>query len=126
MRNIIGKEYIRFLNEIKSRIISARIKAARSVNKELIKLYWDIGRSIIERQERYKWGTAVVEKLANDLKDDLKNTFGFRSKTSGICASSTLNIKTTQFSNSLLENCHGGTIFLFFPKQRTKKKECII
>ena len=77
MKSIIGKEYISFLNEIKSRIISARIKAVRSVNKELIKLYWDIGRSIIERQEKYKWGNAVVEKLANDLKEDFKSTFGF-------------------------------------------------
>lgn len=77
MKDIIGKEYIRFLNEIKSRIISARIKAVRSVNKELIKLYRDIGRSIIERQEKYKWGDAVVEKLANDLKEDFKSTFGF-------------------------------------------------
>ena len=52
MKNIIGKEYIQFLNEIKSCIVSARIKAYRSVNKEHIKLYWDIGRSIIERQEQ--------------------------------------------------------------------------
>jgi len=77
MKDIIGREYVRFLNEIKSRIISARIKASRSVNKDLIKLYWDIGRSIIERQEKYKWGDAVVEKLANDLKEDFKGTVGF-------------------------------------------------
>ena len=77
MKNIIGKEYVKLLSEIKSRIVSARIKAVRSVNKELIKLYWDIGRSIIERQEKYKWGDAVVEKLANDLKEDFKSTFGF-------------------------------------------------
>lgn len=77
MKNIIGKDYIKFLNEIKSRIASARIKAVRSVNKELIKLYWDIGRNIVEQQEKHKWGGAVVEKLANDLKEDFKNTFGF-------------------------------------------------
>lgn len=77
MKNIIGKDYIKFLNGIKSRIASARIKAARSVNKELIKLYWDIGRNIVEQQEKHKWGGAVVEKLANDLKEDFKNTFGF-------------------------------------------------
>ena len=67
MKNTIGKEYIKFLNEIKSRIVTARIQAIRSVNKELIKLYWDIGRTIVERQKKYKWGDAVVERLAFDL-----------------------------------------------------------
>lgn len=51
MKNAISKEYIKFLNEIKSRIVTARIQAIRSVNKELIKLYWDIGRAIVERQK---------------------------------------------------------------------------
>lgn len=77
MKNIAGKEYIKFLNEIKSRIVTARIQAIRSVNKELIKLYWDIGKSIVARQQKYKWGDAVVEQLAKDLKEDFKTTFGF-------------------------------------------------
>jgi len=77
MKNIIGKEYSQFLNEIKSCIVSARIKAYRSVNKEHIKLYWDIGRSIIERQERYGWGQSVVEKLAVDLTAEFNGTVGY-------------------------------------------------
>ena len=77
MKNIIGKEYIQFLNEIKSCIVSARIKAYRSVNKEHIKLYWDIGRSIIERQERYGWGQSVVEKLAVDLTAEFNGAVGY-------------------------------------------------
>ncbi|MBU0600045.1 hypothetical protein KKB84_08330 [bacterium] len=60
MENIIGNEYRTFLNEIKSRIVTARIQAIRSVNKELIKLYWDIGKSIVERQEKYKWGVLQI------------------------------------------------------------------
>lgn len=52
MKNTIGTEYIKFLDEIKSRIVTARIQAIRSVNKELIKLYWDIGRTIVERQKK--------------------------------------------------------------------------
>ena len=60
MKNVIGKEYIKFLNEIKSRIVTARLQAIRSVNKELIKLYWDIGRTIVERQKKYRWGDNVV------------------------------------------------------------------
>lgn len=77
MKNIIGKDYIKFLNEIKSHIISARIKTARSVNGELIKLYWDIGRIIITRQEKHGWGQSVVEKLAIDLTSEFNGAEGF-------------------------------------------------
>lgn len=77
MKKIIGREYINFLNEIKSRIVSARIQAIRSVNKELIKLYWDIGKSIVERQKRFGWGKGVVEQLSRDLINEYANFEGF-------------------------------------------------
>jgi len=77
MKNTLGKEYINFLNAIKSRIVTARIQAIRSVNKELISLYWDIGKTIVTRQKKYKWGDAVVEKLANDLKEAFPQVHGF-------------------------------------------------
>jgi len=77
MKNIISKEYVKFLNEIKSRVVTARIQAIRSVNKELIKLYWDIGKRIIERQKKYKWGDNIVEALARDLKAAFPQAHGF-------------------------------------------------
>ena len=77
MKNIAGKEYIKFLNEIKSRIITARIQAIRSVNKELIKLYWDIGKNIVERQKQFGWGKGVVEQLSRDLTNEYANFEGF-------------------------------------------------
>lgn len=77
MKNAIGKEYIKFLNEIKSRIVTARIQAIRSVNKELIKLYWDIGKSIVERQKQFGWGKGVVERLSRDLTNEYANFEGF-------------------------------------------------
>lgn len=77
MKNMIGKEYIKFLNEIKSRIVTARIQAIRSVNKELIKLYWDIGKNIVERQRKYKWGDNIIEALASDLKEAFPQVHGF-------------------------------------------------
>jgi hypothetical protein len=67
MKSVVSKEYINFLNEIKSRIVTARIQAIRSVNKELINLYWDIGMTIVKRQKKYKWGDSIVEALARDL-----------------------------------------------------------
>ena len=77
MKNTTGKEYIKFLNEIKSRIVTARIQAIRSVNKELIKLYWDIGKAIVDRQKEYKWGNNIVEALARDLKEAFPQVHGF-------------------------------------------------
>jgi len=56
---IFSGEYVALLSDIKKRIISARIKAARSVNKELIRLYWEIGKLIAEKQVRYGWGQSV-------------------------------------------------------------------
>ena len=77
MKNIAGKEYVNFLNEIKSRIVTTRIQAIRSVSKELICLYWDIGKSIVERQNKFGWGKGVVEQLSSDLNREYHNYEGF-------------------------------------------------
>ena len=79
MKNIISRDYVQFLSEIKSRIVTARIQAFRSVNKELIQLYWDIGRIIVVRQEKHGWGQGVVERLAIDLTEMFKGFEGFSS-----------------------------------------------
>lgn len=70
-------DYVKFLNVLKDRIRSARILAARTVNKELISLYWEIGKSIVEKQEQLGWGKAVVEKLSHDLMEEFPGTAGF-------------------------------------------------
>jgi len=123
MKSIVGKEYISFLNEIKSRIISARIKAVRSVNKELIKLYWDIGRSIIERQEKYKWGNAVVEKLANDLKEDFKSTFGFSVQNLWYMRQFYLEYKDDVILQQLVGELPWGHNILIFSQVKNKKEK---
>jgi len=69
--------YREFLEGIKSRIRSAQVKAALSANRELISLYWDIGKSIVERQDRDGWGKAVVERLAADLQTEFPGDSGF-------------------------------------------------
>ena len=70
-------EYLRFLNDIKSRIKSARIKAARLVNRELIDLYWNIGKIIVERQEQHGWGKAIVETLSKDIRKEFPGISGY-------------------------------------------------
>ncbi len=54
-------EYPRLLAEIKERVRSAKYEALKAVNKELVGLYWDIGRMIVERQVVEGWGKAVVQ-----------------------------------------------------------------
>jgi len=60
-------EYIDLLSNLKKRIQEAQVKAVVSVNKELIYLYWDIGKNILERQTREGWGSKVIDRLSHDL-----------------------------------------------------------
>lgn len=70
-------DYPCLLSEIKERIRSAQYEAFKSVNKELVSLYWDIGRMIVERQAGKTWGKAVVRQLAEDLRREFPSTGGF-------------------------------------------------
>ncbi|RUL75351.1 PDDEXK nuclease domain-containing protein [Dyella choica] len=73
----LAKHYPALLAEIRARILSAQYVALRAVNKELIGLYWDIGRLIVERQQSEGWGKAVVAQLSADLQRDFPGTAGF-------------------------------------------------
>lgn len=69
--------YQEFFELIKSKIQSSQIKAALAVNSELISMYWDIGKMIIEKKQQLGWGNAVVELLAKDLKREFPTLKGF-------------------------------------------------
>lgn len=69
--------YDELLDDLKSRVRSAQLKAAVAVNRELIQLYWDIGRLIVERQEQEGWGKSVVERLADDIQQAFPGLGGF-------------------------------------------------
>ena len=71
--------YRALLGEVKERIRSAQYEALKAVNKELVGLYWDIGRLIVERQDVEGWGKAVVEQLAADLRTEFPGVGGFSS-----------------------------------------------
>ena len=72
--------YADLLKDIKQRISDAQYAALRAVNKELIGLYWDIGRLIVERQASESWGKSVVERLAQDLQAEFPGISGFSSR----------------------------------------------
>jgi predicted nuclease of restriction endonuclease-like (RecB) superfamily len=62
---------------VKGRIQSAQTRAVLAVNAELVRLYWDIGHIIHQRQEREGWGAAVIPRLAKELKNELPELKGF-------------------------------------------------
>jgi predicted nuclease of restriction endonuclease-like (RecB) superfamily len=69
--------YTTLLADLKARVRAAQLRAVVSVNRELILLYWDIGRIIAEAQKTKGYGKQVVERLAEDLQKEFPGTAGF-------------------------------------------------
>ena len=82
MTHTIAKspDYAAWLCEMKSRIRSAHISAARAVNRDMILLYWDIGRGILEKQKEQGWGKSIVDRLAADLRNEFPDISGFSAR----------------------------------------------
>lgn len=72
--------YAELLAALKERVATARVRAAMSVNRELVLLYWSIGRDILERQTAEGWGTRVIDRLAADLRHAFPEMKGFSSR----------------------------------------------
>ncbi len=79
MNNLSASDYGELLVEIKQCIRAAQYEALKAVNKELIALYWDIGRSIVTRQQGETWGKSVVKNLSQDLQAEFPGISGFSS-----------------------------------------------
>ncbi len=77
MSILISKDYKTFLLEIRDKIRSSQYQALKSVNKELIRLYWEIGKSIAEKQSKYNWGKNIVQNLSQDLQKEFPGIQGF-------------------------------------------------
>lgn len=72
----IAKNYIQVLDQIKSNIKTAQIKASLSVNQEMLILYWNIGRLILDQQNKEKWGAGIVRALSKDLQVEFSSMKG--------------------------------------------------
>jgi predicted nuclease of restriction endonuclease-like (RecB) superfamily len=73
----IPEDYHDFLRELKERILQTQVRAVLSVNRELVLLYWQIGRDILNRQQQRGWGAKVIENLATDLRKAFPEMKGF-------------------------------------------------
>ena len=69
--------YTDWLQSLKTRIHSAQQRATLAVNRELVLLYWQIGRDILARQASQGWGAKVIERLAHDLRVAFPQMKGF-------------------------------------------------
>jgi len=74
--SIQNSDYRTWLVELKTTIRQRQIKAALSVNSELIKLYWEMGRQIAEKQNSV-WGSGFIDQLSKDLKKEFPDMKGF-------------------------------------------------
>jgi predicted nuclease of restriction endonuclease-like (RecB) superfamily len=74
-----NNEYTSWLKGLKSTIQKRQIKAAVAVNNELILLYWELGKEIVQKQENAKWGSGFIDQLSKDLKDAFPEMSGFSS-----------------------------------------------
>ena len=75
--NLIPSGYPAFLTELKERIRTAQVRAALSVNRDLVLLYWQIGRDILLRQGSEGWGAKVIDRLSRDLRAAFPEMKGF-------------------------------------------------
>ena len=74
---IQNKEFQTFIKELKQKIYSTKNKAVLSANRFMIELYFDIGKEIVNRQEKYGWGKSVVEEMSKELKKEFGEKSGY-------------------------------------------------
>ena len=74
---IFDDEYKTWITEISNRYKACQIKAAVSVNRELISFYWSLGKDIVEKQAENRYGVQFYNRLSSDLKNELPGVSGF-------------------------------------------------
>jgi len=115
MSNIVSTpEYKTFVETIKNRVLSSQYEALKKVNKELIILYWSIGKDIIEKQEELSWGKSIVENLSADLQKEFIGIKGFSQRNLWNMRNFYLEYKNNQKLQSLTAEIgwtHNVTIF---------------
>jgi predicted nuclease of restriction endonuclease-like (RecB) superfamily len=74
---IISQEYLTLLANLKARVISSRLQAAMSANKDLVVLYHHIGTEVLDAQKKQGWGAKVIDQLSKDLRSEFPEMKGF-------------------------------------------------
>lgn len=74
---VSDSEYKKLLSDLKEKVRSSQLKAAVKVNYELLDLYWNLGKEIVEKQKEYSWGDSFLKLLSQDLKKEFPDMKGF-------------------------------------------------
>lgn len=106
---IVPADYAEFLSGLKHRIRDAHITATRAVNRELILLYWDIGRAIVEKQQSADWGDSVVERLSADLRAEFSGMRGFSANNVWLMRQFYTEYSSKEFLEQLVQELQKGS-----------------
>jgi len=113
--------YAALLKDIKERVRTAQVRAALAVNRELILLYWSIGRDILDRQKFEGWGTKVIERLAKDLGTEFPGIEGLSPRNLKYMRAFAEAWPEKEFvqQQALLHNCRGAIRLASWTASRT-------
>lgn len=122
----IDENYKALLTEIKSRLQKSQLKAAINVNLELIQFYFEVGKLIIEQQERSKWGDKLFDVLATDLSRSFPGTKGFSRTNLKNMRTFAMHYRNAEFSQALPDQLtwtHHVVLLQSINEQDLRKKQ---
>jgi uncharacterized protein DUF1016 len=102
--------YYELLQELKGRIRTAQVRAGLAVSRELVLLYWSIGRDLSQRFTSEGWGTKINDRLASDLQAEFPGVEGFSARNFRYMRALAEAWRSRRFCNRSLPNCPGATI----------------
>jgi len=109
-------EYVEFFSKLKDEIWQAQIRAAVFLNKEVILLYWKIGKSILQQQNSLGWGAKVIDRLSKDLKKEFPAMKGFSPRNIKYMRAFAKNWDDEQFVQQVLHKLPWGHICIILDK----------
>jgi len=117
----LSESYFSFLLEIKSKIKSTRVRTLLKANSEIIILYWEIGKSILEKQKNEGWGAKVIDRLSNDLKDSFPDMHGFSPRNLKYMRAVATVFPDSQFVQQIVAQIPWSSILTIIDKVKNEK-----
>ncbi len=116
------KAYVNFIIELKKKIYTAKDKAILSANRLMIELYFDIGKEIVQKQEKLGWGKSIVEKMSKDLKNEFGEKSGYSSSNLWRMRSFYLSYEAHEYLAQHVRDISWGQNILIFEKCKDIKE----
>lgn len=83
--NILDKDYAQWIQDLSRRYRQSQLKAAVSVNAEMLRFYWDLGRDIVKMKIKQRWGEKVMARLSMDLREAMPGISGLTQRNIYYC-----------------------------------------